>query len=101
MNKDIQDLLEKACNLIDTNKFDEANEIYKNAINQFPESHQLYHSFAISLIKQNQTKLAIEKFHQALELDPQNPNYNSDLGEMYRRIKNLIYQSSLILEVLK
>ncbi len=89
MNKDIQALLVKARDLIDTNKFDEANEIYKNAINQFPESHQLYHSFGISLIKQNQPQLAIEKFHQALELDPQNPNYNSDLGEMYRRIKKL------------
>ena len=30
--------------------------------------------------------MAIEKFLQAVRLDPKNANYHSDLGEMYRRI---------------
>ena len=33
-----------------------------------------------------QPKLAIEKFLQSVRLDPKNANYNSDLGEMYRRV---------------
>ena len=89
MDKDISDILNKALSLLNNNKFDEANTVYHDGIFKFPDSHQIYHAYGVALIAKNEPMLAIEKFHQALKLDPQNPNYNSDLGEMYRRIKKL------------
>jgi len=89
MNKDIAQTLVHASNLFKNQQWQEANLIYQNAILQFPESHEVYHAFGVALIAQNKPKIAIEKFLQAVRLDPKNANYHSDLGEMYRRISML------------
>ena len=89
MNKDIAQTLVHASNLFKNQQWQEANLIYQNAILQFPESHEVYHASGVALIAQNKPKIAIEKFLQAVRLDPKNANYHSDLGEMYRRAKKV------------
>jgi len=101
MNKNIAQNLANASNLLKNQRPQEANNIYQNLILQFPESHEVYHAFGIALIPQNNPKMAIEKFLQAVRLDPNNANYHSDLGEMYRRIGMLDQSITFNLEAVK
>ena len=101
MDKEISRVLTHASKLLNNQKFQEANEIYQNLVLQFPDNSELYHEFGIALIAQNQPKLAIEKFLQSVRLDPKNANYNSDLGEMYRRIGLLDQAIKFNLEAVK
>jgi tetratricopeptide (TPR) repeat protein len=86
VNKDIAQVLQRAAMLINNQQWQEANDLYQLAIVQFPNSHEVYHAFGRLLIAVHKPKIAIEKFVQALRLDPKNPHYHFDLGEMYRRI---------------
>ena len=101
MDKEISRVLTHASKLLNNQKFQEANEIYQNLVLQFPDNSELYHEFGIALIAQNQPKLAIEKFLQSVRLDPKNANYNSDLGEMYRRVGILDQAVKFNLEAVK
>ena len=101
MDKEISRVLTHASKLLKNQKFQEANEIYQDLTLQFPNNSELYHEFGIALIAQNQPKLAIEKFLQSVRLDPKNANYNSDLGEMYRRIGLLDQAIKFNLEAVK
>jgi len=101
MDKEISRVLTHASKLLKNQKFQEANEIYQNLVLQFPDSSELYHEFGIALIGQGQPKLAIEKFLQSVRLDPKNANYNSDLGEMYRRVGMLDQAIKFNLEAVK
>lgn len=101
MDKEISRVLTHASKLLNNKKFQEANEIYQNLVLQFPDNSELYHEFGIALIAQNQPKLAIEKFLQSVRSDPKNANYNSDLGEMYRRVGILDQAVKFNLEAVK
>jgi tetratricopeptide (TPR) repeat protein len=101
MDKEISRVLTHASKLLNNQKFQEANEIYQNLVLQFPDNSELYHEFGIAHIAQNQPKLAIEKFLQSVRLDPKNANYNSDLGEMYRRVGILDQAVKFNLEAVK
>jgi len=101
MDKEISRVLTHASKLLNNQKFQEANEIYQNLVLQFPDNSELYHEFGIALIAQNQPKIAIEKFLQSVRLDPKNANYNSDLGEMYRRVGILDQAVKFNLEAVK
>jgi len=101
MDKEISRILTHASKLLNNQKFQEANEIYQNLVLQFPDNSELYHEIGIALIAQNQPKLAIEKFLQSVRLDPKNANYNSDLGEMYRRVGILDQAVKFNLEAVK
>jgi tetratricopeptide (TPR) repeat protein len=101
MDKEISRVLTHASKLLKNQKFQEANEIYQNLTLQFQDNSELYHEFGIALIAQNQPKLAIEKFLQSVRLDPKNANYNSDLGEMYRRVGMLDQAIKFNLEAVK
>lgn len=66
-----------------------AIQIFKNNIDLFSESSNVYDSYAESLMKNGQYKLAIENYKIVLEIDPSNSNARLMLDSIRNLKKNL------------
>jgi len=65
-----QDTLTRAKAAVDARRFDEAAEIYRQAIAASPDSGFLYRDLAVVEQKTGQTDSALEHYRKAIELDP-------------------------------
>lgn len=66
-------------------RYDDAVASYEKTIELNPKAGQAYYSLALLLDHQGNTDRGIEVMHQALELEPDNPFFNYDLGVLYAK----------------
>ena len=67
-------LINAAYGLLRDNKLDEAIEVFRFAVVQFPESWNAYDSLAEAYMLAGNKELAIKNYEKSLELNPQNTN---------------------------
>ena len=75
-----QDVLGRAKAAADARRFDEAANIYRQAIAMSPDSGFLYRDLALVEQRAGQSAAAIEHFRKALELDPNDARSHAGIG---------------------
>ncbi len=70
--------------LIQYNKLNEAVELFKYIVEEFPQSANAYDSLGDAYRKAGQTDLAIESFRKSLQLNPNNNTVRDKLKELYK-----------------
>ncbi len=61
---------------------DEAIEIFKMNVADYPESFNVYDSLGEAYMKSGNKELAIKNYKKSLELNPENENAKNMLGEI-------------------
>ncbi len=69
--------------LLDSQKFDEAAQVYRRLAHLTPQDADAHHMLALSLIRGGKAQLAREPLARAVELAPQVPLYRLNLGKLY------------------
>jgi CubicO group peptidase (beta-lactamase class C family) len=60
--------------LLNSNKIDQALEVFKTNVEQYPNSWNVYDSLGEAFMKAGQINLAIQNYEKSLELNPKNDN---------------------------
>jgi tetratricopeptide (TPR) repeat protein len=63
----------------------DAEAIYQQVIQQYPESHSAYHGLGLVALDSGNITLAIDFINRAITYDDTNASYYSNLGELCRR----------------
>ena len=73
--------------LLGKNRFDEAIEIFKLNIKNFPDSWNVYDSLGEAYMKKGDKELAIKYYKKSLEINPDNTNGEKFLNELQKKEK--------------
>ncbi len=80
-----RELLERALNYHRSGQWHQAEQLYRQAINQDPHQPDGWHLFGILAHQLGDHKTAIELISQAVNLDPNNADFHNSLGEALRQ----------------
>ncbi len=78
-------LLEKALNYHRSGQWKEAEQLYRQVINQDPNQSDAWHLFGLLAYQLGDHKTAIELIKQAVSLSPSQADFHNSLGEAYRQ----------------
>lgn len=85
-DEDIEDRLKEARDLVDGSRFEEAIEIYAALARQMPEDARPQAGWAWALLLDDNAELALPHAHQAMVLDPVNPDMAAVLAQVYLKL---------------
>lgn len=81
--------LAQAMHFLSINKIKDAEKLTKDMLKQFPLEPQVLHVMGLVEYKKDNLKTAIEQMEKAVQIDKRNPLYFGNLGEAYRRDRQL------------
>jgi len=68
-----------------TDKIKVAKDLFKMNMILYPESFNVYDSYAEACLKMGEKKLAIEYYQKSLNLNPQNANAKKQIAELEKK----------------
>ncbi|MGN6516602.1 MAG: tetratricopeptide repeat protein [Rhizomicrobium sp.] len=85
----VADAIARATELFQNNRLAAAEKLTREILAARPNNSDAHNILGVTLFRLGKTEEGLEKIRRAAELDPSNPNYFANLGEMERKAKNL------------
>ncbi|HSM95016.1 MAG TPA: tetratricopeptide repeat protein [Rhizomicrobium sp.] len=85
----VADAIARATQFYQNGRFPAAEKLCREIIASRPNNSDAHNILGVTLFRVGKAEEGLEKVRRAAALDPSNPNYFSNLGEMERKAKNL------------